>query len=145
MDPRLSLLTLGVHDLAAARRFYVEGLGWPPALDVPGAVVFIQVGHGLLLSLYPADELAAEAGTTPGGGATAPMTLAHNVDGPEQVDAILAEAVAAGGTLVAPGQPRDWGGYSGYFADPDGFRWEVAHNPGLTVGPDGTVSLGPTA
>lgn len=142
MEPRLSLLTLGVRDVAAARRFYVDGLGWAPAFDVPGEVVFLQVGPGILLSLWSGAALAAEAGTDAVDGSRAPMTLAHNVGSPAEVDAVLAEAVTAGGTLVSAGQSRDWGGYSGCFADPDGFRWEVAHNPGLTVAPDGTVSIG---
>ena len=140
MEQRLSLVTLGVPDLDAARRFYLDGLGWTPVLDVAGAVTFIQVAPGVLLSLFGAAELAADVGdgrppmTAPGN-----VTLAHNVSSPEEVDAILAAAERAGATIVKPAQRAAWGGYHGYFADPAGTLWEVAHNPGLAVDPDGTV------
>ncbi len=141
MDPRLSLVTLGVADVAVARRFYVDGLGWAPAMEVPGEVVFIQIGYGLLLSLWSADAMAAEAGPVAphGQGAAPPITLAHNVSSDDDVIRILEQVRWAGGTILVPAGPRDWGGFSGYFADPDGYRWEVACNPGLRVDDDGTV------
>ena len=142
MDPRLTLLSLGVADVERARRFYVDGLGWDPLLVVPGVVVMIQVGPGLLLSLWDLEEMRAEIGEV-GAPGTAPVALAHNVEDADAVVRVLEAAVAAGATLVAPGRAREWGGFSGYFADPDGYRWEVAHNAGLVVGPDGTVTLGP--
>jgi catechol 2,3-dioxygenase-like lactoylglutathione lyase family enzyme len=140
MDPSISVITLGVRSLDSSLSFYADGLGWEPRLTVPEEVVFFQVGHGLLLSLFRLDHLAAEAG---GGGPGNPQlfTLAHNVGSPAEVDAVLHDAAAAGGTIVAAGSPMSWGGYSGYFADPDGFRWEVCHNPGLSVAPDGTVTI----
>lgn len=141
MEPRLSLISLGVADLAATHRFYVEGLGWPPALYVPGEVLFVQVGHGLLLSLWDRDHMVAEVG--PVGDGPAAVTLAQNLGSETEVTQLLDRAVAAGATLLRPGARRDWGGFSGYFADPDGYRWEVAVNPGLRVDADGTVHIGP--
>ncbi|CAN5312579.1 VOC family protein [soil metagenome] len=142
MEPRVTLLTLGVRDVARSRRFYVDALGWP-ALLVADEIVMVRVDPGLVLSLWDLEAMRAEVGTV-GDPATASITLAHNVPDPAAVTRVLDEAVAAGGTLVRPGEQREWGGFSGYFADPDGYRWEVAHNPGLVVTPDGTVTLGPT-
>jgi catechol 2,3-dioxygenase-like lactoylglutathione lyase family enzyme len=127
VEPRLNFVTLVVADLARARRFYLEGLGWPAAMDVPGEVVMIHVGARLVLSLWAESAARAEIGEVTRGG-TLPFTLAHNVASPAEVDAVLATARAAGAT-VHDAQTRDWGGTSGYFVDPDGFRWEVAHNP----------------
>ena len=144
MEPRLDLLTVAVPDLAAARRFYVEGLGWTPALDVPGEVVFLQVNAGLLLGLFGAADLAADMGVpaedvVPGGG----FTLAHNVAGPDAVRQVVAAAEAAGARVLKEPQPAAFGGFHAYFTDPAGVRWEVAHNPGWRVDPDGTVRIGP--
>ncbi|KAE8762342.1 VOC family protein [Georgenia thermotolerans] len=130
MDQRLSFITLAVPDPAASRRFYADGLGWEPAFEAEGEVVFFLVAPTVVLSLWRADDFAAEVGPLDRRPGTAPLTLAHNVPTPAQVDAVLAEAVAAGGTLVGAAQDREWGGRSGYFADPDGYRWEVAYNPG---------------
>lgn len=142
MKPRLSLLTLGVRDLDAARKFYVDGLGWEPKLHVPGEVVFVQIGHGLLLSLWGVEDLAAEAGELYRGPLSPPISLGYLVGTDDAVAETLDRAVAAGGTLVVSAQRRDWGGVSGYFADPDGYRWEVAHNPGFTVDDEGNVTIG---
>ena len=144
MEPRLDLLTVAVPDLDAARRFYVEGLGWTPALDVPGEIVFLQVNSGLLLGLFGAAELAADMGlpveaVVPGGG----FTLAHNVDGPDAVRRVVTAAEAAGARVLKAPQQAAFGGFHAYFADPAGIRWEVAHNPGWRVDPDGTVRIGP--
>jgi len=127
MEPRLNFVTLVVADLDRARRFYMGGLGWPAAMDVPGEVVMVHVGQKLVLSLWAESAARAEIGPVSRGG-TLPFTLAHNVASPAEVDAVLATARAAGASVFAAEQ-RDWGGYSGYFADPDGFRWEVAFNP----------------
>ena len=144
MHPQVHFITLGVPDLDAARRFYVDGLGWPPSFEVPGEIVFIQVGYGLLLGLFGAAALEADVGqqaeSAPG---PAPFTLAQVVQTEDQVIAVLAAAEAAGATILKPAQQGDFGGFHGYFADPSGFRWEVATNPGWSVGPDGTVSIGP--
>ena len=143
MEPRVSLITLGVVDLDAARRFYVGGLGWRPVLDA-GEAVFLQVGHGLLLSLYGRGDLAREAGTAAGPtDAPPPVTLAHNVGSEQEVHEVVARMRAAGGELVAAPSRASWGGVTAYVADPDGFRWEVAYNPGLVVDPDGAVRMGP--
>ena len=130
MDQRLSFVTLAVRDLDATRRFYVDGLGWEPALDVPGEVIMIQAGPQLVLSLWDADEFEQEVGPITRGSGVSPITLSHNVATKAEVDAALTTARAAGADPVSEPFERDWGGYSGYFADPDGFRWEVAYNPG---------------
>lgn len=127
MHPRLHFVTLVVADLERARRFYLEGLGWPVALDAPGEVAMIHVGEKLVLSLWAEAAAQEEIGEVRRGGVL-PFTLAHNVGSPAEVDAALECARAAGGEVHAA-VARSWGGYSGYFLDPDGFRWEVAHNP----------------
>ncbi len=143
MEPRLDMLTLGVPDLDEAYRFYVDGLGWEPALVVDGEVVFIQVGHGRLLALFGAGDLEQDAGGgSVGSAASAPLSLAHNVGSDEEVSRIMDEAEAAGATILKPAQRAFWGGFHGYFADPAGFRWEVAHNPNFRIEPDGRVRIG---
>ena len=130
MDPRVSFITLAVSDLDATRRFYVDGLGWTPELDVPGEVLMIKVGDRLVLSLWAEAGFESEVGPIRRGEGIVPLTLAHNVPTRDDVDSVLEEARAAGADPVGAGEERDWGGYTGYFADPDGFRWEVAWNPG---------------
>ncbi|MBM6405192.1 VOC family protein [Phycicoccus sp. CSK15P-2] len=130
MDQRISFVTLAVTDLEASRRFYVEGLGWTPRLEVPGDVVMFEAGPLLVLSLWDRAAFEAEVGAPAMGGAgVVPMVVSHNVRTRDEVDAVLATARDAGAT-VGEGAEREWGGYTGYFADPDGFRWEVAWNPG---------------
>lgn len=133
MQPRISMITLGVADLARAVRFYEQGLGWE-RLDSPPEVAFFPL-NGTWLGLYGREALADDAGVPAEGTGFAGVALAHNVASEAEVEAVLAEAVAAGARLVKPGQPVFWGGYSGYFADPDGHLWEVAYNPYLWVGP----------
>ncbi|MCW4386388.1 VOC family protein [Salinibacterium sp. SYSU T00001] len=128
MEQRLSFVTLVVDDVARARDFYVTGLGWRPELLVEGEVLMLRVGERLMLSLW--DRAHAEDEIGPVSRGPAPVTLAHNVASEERVDAVLETARAAGAHIVAEAARREWGGYSGYFADPDGFRWEVAFNPG---------------
>ena len=130
MDQRLSFVTLGVRDLAASRAFYVDGLGWQPALDVPGEVLMIKVGPLVVLSLWDRAAFEEEVGPVAHEPGLAPVTLAHNVVERGDVDTVLGTARAAGADPVSDAFDRDWGGRSGYFADPDGFRWEVAWNPG---------------
>jgi len=129
MDPRISFVTLAARDLDAARAFYVDGLGWTPELDVPGEVVMIRAGERLVLSLWAEAGFEQEVGPVRRGAGVPPFTLAHNVATREEVDTVLAEARAAGASVTGP-EERDWGGYTGYFADPDGVRWEIACNPG---------------
>ncbi len=130
MEQRISFVTLAVADLAVSRRFYVDGLGWVPELEVDGEVVMFPAGERLVLSLWDRAHFEAEVGgATVGGPGLLPVTLSHNVETPALVDEVLALAAAAG-AAVGAGVEREWGGYSGYFADPDGVRWEVAWNPG---------------
>ncbi|ANZ26457.1 MULTISPECIES: VOC family protein [Rhodococcus] len=129
MEQRLSFVTLAVADLERTRRFYVDGLGWTPVVDVPGEVVMIQVGPHLVLSLWDERQFAAEVGPVQRGGVP-PVTLAHNVADRADVDRVLDTARRAGADPVSDAVEREWGGYTGYFADPDGFRWEIAWNPG---------------
>lgn len=129
MEQRLSLITLAVADLPATRRFYLDGLGWEPSVEAPG-VLMLRAGEHLLLSLWDRGEFEAEVGPIMTGSGVAPLTLAHNVAADEQVDEILEKARVAGATALQPAERREWGGYSGYFADPDGFRWEIACAPG---------------
>lgn len=146
MQPRVDLITLGVSDFAAARTFYVEGLGWPPIFEVPGDVVFIQIGQGLALGLFGRAALDADAGDPERGTSEAgapPMSLAHIVETEDEVVALLAAAEAAGACILKSPQRADFGGFHGYFADPSGFRWEVATNSGWHVGADGTIAIGP--
>jgi uncharacterized protein len=140
MEPRISLVTLGVQDLPRAVRFYRDGLGWPMSSAGDGNVAFFRTG-GAVLALYPRDLLAADASMTPEGSGFGGITLAHNVATKEQVDAVLAQARAAGARILKPAEEAVWGGYSGYFADPDGHPWEVAWNPHFPLGPDGNVQL----
>ena len=133
MKPRISMITLGVRDLAASVAFYAQGLGLP-RMDSPPEVAFFTL-DGTWLGLYGRQALAEDATVPAEGSGFAGVTLAHNVATDAEVDALLKQAVAAGGTLVKPGQRVFWGGYSGYFADPDGHLWEVAHNPHFWIGP----------
>ena len=127
MDPRISIITHGVADLPRSIRFYRDGLGLPMRKSPP-AIAFFET-RGTWLALFPREELAKDAGVAAEGAGFRGFTLAHNVRSPEEADALIAQAVAAGATLVKAAHKTSWGGYSGYFADPDGFLWEVAHNP----------------
>ena len=138
VEQRLSLVTLGVRDLARARAFY-EALGWTTGAGPEDDVVFFQAG-GMILGLWGRDQLAEDSGVEDAGG-WGGVTLAHNVRSPDDVDAVLDEAKAAGATLARPGAQTFWGGYSGVFVDPDGHPWEVAHNPHWTLAADGSVEL----
>jgi catechol 2,3-dioxygenase-like lactoylglutathione lyase family enzyme len=127
MEPRISFVTLGVEDLARSTRFYAEGLDLPRLSSPPG-VSFFELGR-TWLALYPRHLLAEDAGVPAEGSGFPRFTLAHNVRSPEEADRLLDQVLAAGGHVVRPGRRTDWGGYAGYFADPDGFLWEVAWNP----------------
>lgn len=127
MEPRISFITLGVRDLARASRFYAETLELPQR-QTPPEVAFFEMGR-TWLALYPRHLLAADAGVADDGAGFAGFSLAHNVRSPEEVDRLLERAAGGGGRLVKAGVKTDWGGYSGYFADPDGYLWEVAWNP----------------
>ena len=127
MEPRLSFVTLGVSDLQRATRFYEEVLRLP-RIQTPPEVTFFELGK-TWLALYPRELLAADPGVPAAGSGFPGFTLAHNVRSAGDVDWLLKEVADAGGRIVKPGTRADWGGYTGYFADPDGFLWEVAWNP----------------
>ncbi|MGO8861144.1 MAG: VOC family protein [Acidimicrobiales bacterium] len=137
MEQRLTFVTLGVADVSRARTFY-ERLGWSGE-SPDGDIVLFQLG-GMVLGLWGRDKLAEDSAVKDGG-AWGGVTLAHNVSSPAEVDAILAEAEAAGATIGRPGSANDWGGYTGLFIDPDGHPWEVAHIPFWNLAEDGTVRL----
>ena len=132
MEPRINFITLGVADLERATRFYAEGLRLP-RLKSPPSASFFEVGQ-IRLALYPRALLAADAGVLPDGRGFPGFALAHNVASAEAADQLLEEAAAAGGRIVRPARSTSWGGYAGYFSDPDGFLWEVAWNPRIPAG-----------
>ena len=138
MDQRLSLITLGTHDLARARAFY-EALGWHSNAGPDDDVVFFQAG-GMVIALWGREKLAEDSGVADSGG-WGGITLAYNTRSPAEVDTVIEEARAAGATI--PREPGEtfWGGYSAMFVDPDGHPWEVAHNPRWTIGEDGSTRL----
>ncbi len=139
MEPRLSLITLGVRDVARSRAFY-EALGFKAGKASQESVTFLDAG-GVVLGLYGRAALAEDATVADSAPGFSGVALAHNARSEADVDAVLAEAVAAGGNLVKPAGTVFWGGYSGYFSDPDGHLWEVAYNPYFKLGADGRVEL----
>jgi catechol 2,3-dioxygenase-like lactoylglutathione lyase family enzyme len=139
VEQRVSLITLGVGDLARARDFYVA-LGWTTGASPADDVVFFQAG-GMIVALWGRGQLAEDSGVEDNGG-WGGVTLAYNVRSPEEVDATIEEARRAGARIAREGAATFWGGYSGVFVDPDGHPWEVAHNPHWRLGDDGSVALG---
>jgi uncharacterized protein len=134
MKPRITVITIGVDDLDASLRFYREGLGFPTAGIIGkefehGAVAFIELQGGLRLALWPRASIAHDAGLAIGPKSSTEMTLGHNVASKAEVAAVMAKAQAAGATIVKPAHDTFWGGYAGYFQDPDGHLWEVVWNP----------------
>lgn len=142
MEPRISLITLGVSDLQRSLRFYRDGLGFPTTWDGSKGVVFFKNG-GTALALYPYDDLAKDVGES---FRNIPrpkfngITLAHNVRQKEEVDQVLNLAQSAGGKIEKPAHDTFWGGYSGYFSDPDGYLWEVAHGA-FPIREDGSLDI----
>lgn len=138
MEQRLSLITLGVRDLQRARSFYEQGLGWKPAEMGGEGIAFYSLGS-IALALFPREELAKDANLADAGDPDrfGGVAVAYNVRSREEVDAVLAQATGVGATLLKTGQDAFWGGYSGYFADPDGHPWEVCFNPYVELGPAG--------
>jgi uncharacterized protein len=126
MKPHVAVITLGVRDLERARAFYGEGLGWPIQQEDSNWVCFLLADRSSALALYPWDELAEDANVPADGNGFRGVTLAHNVRSEQRVEEVLAEAERAGGTIVKAAQRTSWGGYGGYFADPEGYLWEVA-------------------
>lgn len=136
MKPRITLLTLGVDDLERAVRFYRDGLGWPTAGIIGrefehGAVAFFDLSQGLKLALWPRRSLAHDVGIPVGAPSSTDFSIGHNVSSPAEVDAVMAQAKRAGAEIIKPAQKTFWGGYAGYFKDPEQHLWEVAWNPQL--------------
>lgn len=140
MEQRLTAVTLGVADLQRARRFYEKGLGWSASLTSNKDVVFFQA-NGLVIALWGRAHLAKDANLIDEGGGFSGIALAHNARSREEVDAVLSKAGHAGARVLKPGQETFWGGYAGYFADPDGHMWEVAWNPFWPLDDAGNVKL----
>jgi catechol 2,3-dioxygenase-like lactoylglutathione lyase family enzyme len=139
MEQRITLITLGVSDLARSRAFY-ERLGWTTRAEPADEIVFFQAG-GSIVALWDRAQLAEDSGAEDAGGFGG-IALAHNVGSPDAVDVIFAEARAAGASVTRAPAATFWGGYSGVFLDPDGHVWEIAHNPHWTLAADGSVTLG---
>lgn len=139
MEQRLSLVTLGVADLERSLRFY-QALGWKRGNDNP-SVVFFQL-NGMIMALWSRTELAEDARLAPNERGFGGIALAYNTRSKAEVDAVLAEAERAGARILKPAEETFWGGYAGYFADPDGHPWEVAWNPGWTITRKGEMKLG---
>jgi catechol 2,3-dioxygenase-like lactoylglutathione lyase family enzyme len=139
MDQRISLVTLGVKDLGRAKCFYVDGFGWKPVFENK-EIIFFQAG-GMIFALFLRDHLAKEIQADQATFGRAPMTLAYNVREKSAVEPVIERAVAAGATILLPAREAPWGGYSGYFADPDGFAWEVAWNPAWRLAADGSIEF----
>lgn len=140
MEPRISIITLGVSDLERSTAFYRDGLGFPVHEAGGDEITFFEL-NDIMFALYSRDDLADDANMPEQKGSPQPamhgFTIAHNVVSREEVDAVLRLAESAGARIVKPAEEVFWGGYSGYFADPDGFLWEVATGAGLPVDPDG--------
>lgn len=137
MEPRISIITLGVSDLERSTRFYRDGLGLP-VYEAGGPSITFFLLNSVMLALFPRDALAEDSNSEHGDNVqpvSNAVTIAHNVATRDEVHAVLAEAEAAGGVIIKPAAETFWGGYSGYFADPDGFQWEVATGSGLPVDP----------
>ena len=141
MEPRVTLITLGVADVGRARRFYVDGLGWPVASFGGEEVAFLPLA-GLVLALYRAADFAADTGRPLATGSNG-FALAHNTRSRAEVDAVFALARRAGARVLKAPEEKSWGGYAGYFADPDGHAWEIAWNPGFPFRADGSIELPP--
>jgi catechol 2,3-dioxygenase-like lactoylglutathione lyase family enzyme len=138
MELHVDIVTLAVPDLEAANRFYVGGLGWQPALSVPGEVTFLRAGPGRMVALFSRRDLAADIGS----GEAPPFDLGHLCASEDDVDTVTSALVGAGGTLRKPPQRAAWGGYHAYVEAPDGTVWEIAHNPGWSVDAEGNANIG---
>lgn len=138
MRQKLTLVTLGVNDLDISIKFYRDGLGWKPSKASQDSIVFFDLG-GVGLSLYPRNLLAEDATVSSEGTGFSGITLAHNAKSIEEVDYVLHKAEQAGAKIIKKAQKVFWGGYSGYFSDPDGYLWEVAWNPSFEIDKKGSV------
>ena len=139
MEQRVSIITLGVADLERSSEFY-ERLGWRRSMAKSEGIVFFQTG-GMALALFPRHELAKDAKTAPEGDGFKGFSLAHNARTRAEVDSVLKDAESAGAKIPKPAEEAFWGGYSGYFSDPDGFLWEIAWNPSFPLAEDGSIRI----
>jgi len=139
MEQRVSIITLGVDNLKRSSEFY-ERLGWQRSMSKSEGIVFFQAG-GIALALYPRHELAKDANIAPEGHGFNGISLSYNTRNREEVNSVIQSATAAGATVLKPAQEAVWGGYSGYFSDPDGFLWEVAWNPFFPIAEDGSIRI----
>jgi uncharacterized protein len=139
VEQRVSVVTLGVANLERSREFY-ERLGWKRSMTKAEGVVFFQTG-GMALALFPRQELAKDANISPDGNGFGGVSLAYNARTRAEVDSVLQDAAAAGANILKPAQEAFWGGYSGYFSDPEGFLWEVAWNPSFRMAEDGSIQI----
>ena len=133
MKPRISMITLGVRDLQRSIEFYEKGLGFPRMYSPPEVAFFTL--NGTWLGLYGRDALAADALVDGGSAGFAGFSLAHNVSSEQEVDQVMSQAASAGAVVTKSARKTEWGGYAGYFTDPDGYLWEIARNPLFRVGP----------
>jgi uncharacterized protein len=141
MDQRISVITLGVSSLEISKTFYVGGLGWKPVFENK-EIIFFQTG-AMVFALFLRDHLAEDFEADPKTFGRAPIALGYNVKKKTEVDPLLQRAASAGAKILKHAREASWGGYSGYFADPDGFAWEIAWNPQWPFAPDGSVLFGP--
>jgi uncharacterized protein len=139
MEQRISIVTLGVAELDRSRKFY-ESLGWKASAASNDSIVFFQTG-GMALALYSRKELAKDANVATEGKGFGGITIAYNARTRDEVDALMSEALAAGAKILKSAEEAFWGGYSGYFSDPDGFPWEVAWNPFFAIAADGSIRV----
>lgn len=138
--PQITALTLGVRDVERSRDFYVQGLGFRELHHVSGEILFVQAGHGLMLSLWNIASMPGEYGDVGHGVQAPPLSLGHNTGSVQEVQDLYAKAMAAGATSIGAPTARDWGGTSACVADPDGFRWDFVYNPSFCVGDDGFIT-----
>ena len=139
--PHITAIRLGVRDVAASRRFYVDGLGFEEIPTASDDIAFVRAGHGLLLALWDATQLPSEYGDVGHGPLAPPMSLGHNVAGPDEVQTWFERAISAGASSVSEPGEQVWGGVSACVADPDGFGWDFVHNPAFSVADDGAVTV----
>ncbi|TNC24643.1 VOC family protein [Amycolatopsis alkalitolerans] len=142
MRQNVHFITFATADLDAARKFYADALGWQPLADVPGEIIFFQVAPGVLLGLFTAAKFNQDLADGADHATVSGATLSHNVDSQDAVRAVVDEMAAAGGTVLKPPQSGEFGGiFHAHVRDPNGIIWEIAHNPGWWVEPDGTVRI----
>lgn len=138
--PSITALTLGVRDVERSRDFYVDGLGFREIAYSPGDILFVQAGHGLMLSLWSIEQMPSEYGDVDHGPSAPPVSLGHNTSSVQRVHDLYQRALAAGAQSITEPQTRSWGGTSACVADPDGFRWDFVYNPSFAIAEDGTVA-----